>query len=171
MTQSSSELTESALGLHQATGRLVLGFSLAECIARDDAKDDGLETVVVGRRLTDDAANRGHVVIVETSAQRVGHQVFRERLNELMIGPIDQRPAQIVRSIDRRTIRQLTGRLDWRLRVGVVDTELTHRVEILQREPEWIHHAVTGEARRLLPVLLEPRPQCLRRLTASVLRQ
>ena len=88
-----------------------------------------------------------------------------------MIGPSDQRPAQIVRSFDRRAVRQLTGSIDRRQRVGVVGAELSHRVEILQREPERIHHAVTGETRRIRAVLLEPRPQCLRRLAASVLRQ
>jgi hypothetical protein len=110
-------------------------------------------------------------VIVEASTQRVGHQVFSERLHELMIGSIDKRLAQIVGSVDRRAIRKLTGSLDWCLRVGVVDAVLTYGAEILQREPEWIHHAVTGEARRLLAMLFEPRPQCLRRLTAFVLRQ
>ena len=100
-------------------------FPLAERIARNDAEDDGLETVIVRRRLTDDAANRGHVAIVEASTQGIGHQVFRECLNELMIGPFDQRPAQIVRPVDRRAIRQLTGRIDWRQRVRVVGAELT----------------------------------------------
>ena len=65
-----------------------------------------------------------------------------------MIGPIDQRPAQIVRSVDRRAVRQLAGGVDRRQRVGIVGAELAHRVEVLQREPERIHHAVTREAGR-----------------------
>ena len=34
--------------------------------------------------------------------------------------------------------------------------ELTHGVEVLEREAERIHHAVAGEARRIRAVLLEP---------------
>ncbi len=88
-----------------------------------------------------------------------------------MIGPIDERLAQIVRPRNRRPIRQLTGRLDWRLRVGIVHAVLSDRIEILQRKAEWIHHAMTCEAGSLFTVLLEPRAQGLCRLTASVLWQ
>src|SRR6188508_2244751 len=51
--------------------RLARGFSLAEGIARDDAEDDRLETVIVGRRLPYDAAHRRHVAIVEAATEGV----------------------------------------------------------------------------------------------------
>src|SRR5687768_14305782 len=142
----------------------VVGFPLSERVARNHAKDDGLEAVVVRGRLANDAANRGHVAVIKAPAQRVRHQVFRERLHELMIGPLDQLAAQVIRAADLRAVRQLTRGIDETERVGVVAAILPHRVEVLQRQAERIHDAVAREACRLLAMLLEPRPQRTRRL-------
>src|SRR5471032_3364248 len=85
-----------------------------------------------------------------------------------MVRPSDQRLAEAVEPVDFRAVRQLTGRVDRRERVGVVGAELTDRVEILQRQPEWVHCAVTRAACRILAVMRESGAQRSRRLTALV---
>src|SRR3954467_12672748 len=70
-----------------------IGAAFAERIAGDDAKDERLEPVVVRARLADDATDGRHVAVIEGAAQGVGQEILRQRLHELVIGPVGKRPA------------------------------------------------------------------------------
>src|SRR5690606_30691049 len=69
------------------------GFALTESVAHDDADHYRLETVVIVLGLPDDLADRRHIAVVETAAQRILEQVLGERPHE-SIGLLDERPAQ-----------------------------------------------------------------------------
>ena len=109
-------------------------------------------------------------MIIEHASQGIAQEVFAERLDEtIRFG--HQRLAEVSRPGDGRAIRQLTGGINRRQGVGIICTELTDGTEILERQPERIHHAVTGEAGGIRAVLFEARPQRLGRLAAFVLRE
>src|ERR1700733_7653813 len=59
------------------------GGALAECIALHDTQHDGLEPIVVFGRIAHDLAHGGHVVVFHRTTDRIGHQLFGDRLGEL----------------------------------------------------------------------------------------
>ena len=68
-----------------------------------------------------------------------------------------ERLAKRDRPVHLRAIGELTDRID--AATLFLDPPLADPVEVLEREPERIHHAVTARARRRPAVLFQPRAQ------------
>src|SRR5438552_19097169 len=84
------------------------------------------EAPVLTRNVADDFANRGHVVVLHVPSERVCHQFFGDRLNEL-IGTLLEGLAKVARVANRSSVHELAGRIDERsrtasLRTPVADT-------------------------------------------------
>src|SRR5262249_53979647 len=113
-----------------------------------------LKAVIVRLGPMHDSSHRRHVAIFNVAAKRVGQKILGECLNKL-IGLCDERTPQVVGTFDRRAVGQYARRIDRRQSLRIDRMELTHRIEILQREPEWIHDAVTAHTTWLRTVLLQ----------------
>src|SRR4051812_28942847 len=73
--------------------------------AVDDALHNRRELVIVRRAATDDRAHRGHVVIRETAAERVGQQLLGHRADE-DLRVAHQRLPQRHHAIDLRAVEE-----------------------------------------------------------------
>src|SRR6185312_4583971 len=103
---------------------------LLELRAIHDAHHDRLETIIVLSSLPHDRPDRWHVRILNGSAERVSHQLLRDRLHELgrmreqylahVIGALDVEPTPLAGGVDRR--RRLT----------ILVAPAADRVEILE---------------------------------------
>src|SRR4026209_1003217 len=71
--------------------------------ALDDALDDGFETVIIGCRFLDNAANDEHIRWLDASTQGVGHQPLGENSGE-RFRPAEDRISQRDRSVDLRAV-------------------------------------------------------------------
>ena len=82
---------------------------------------------------------------IHAAAQRIRHQLLRHRPDE-HIGAGEDGFAQRDDAIDGFAVGQLTGGID--AAACVVRAPRAYGVEILERETDWVHHLMTGRARR-----------------------
>src|SRR3989442_12951575 len=108
-----------------------------------NAHHDRCEAPVLARDVADDFANRRHVVVLHVSSERVYHQFFGDRLNEL-IGTLLEGLAKVARVANRSSIHELSGRIDERSRPTILRTPCADRVEILERESQRVHYRVAS---------------------------
>src|SRR4051812_28676950 len=101
--------------------------------------------------------------MLNAAAERIRHEFFGERFNKL-IRPAFERLPQIDRTGDRTSIDQLSGRIDERAGPAVFRAPCADRIEILERESERVHNAMTSVARWLCPVLFHDLAHGLRLL-------
>ena len=87
-------------------------------------------------------ANRGSIVVFSPPTERVGHELLHDGLDELH-AQLHQPVSELDRSVERPAVGKRTRRVDdlFRLRVHISPTP--QRVEILEREAEWIHEPMT----------------------------
>src|SRR5262245_49943623 len=110
--------------------------------ACDDAENERRPAVVVARLVAHEVSHRGGVPIVETAAERVRQQHLGERPGEL-ITLAQQGFAKRLRAVDAGTPKGNRG-VDGR--AVVVLPPFADRVEVFQREPEWIHRGMAARA-------------------------
>src|SRR6476659_453163 len=87
------------------------------------------KSIVVRSGLADDRADSRHVGVLDRPAQRVGEQSFG-RGSHKCIRPAEQRLAEVVRTVKRRTVHELTRRIDRYARIAL--TPRPNLVEVLQ---------------------------------------
>ena len=143
-------------GLRRSRGNLHLKLH-----AVDDAEHDGREAILVGFRGADDLSDQGHVVGAEAAAEPVDQELFGQRLHE-DIRPFQERLAQPVHAVDLVAVGEHVGGLD-RHAALVAQPPRAHGVEVLEREPDRVHQAVTGGTGGVRPVLLHLLPHRARR--------
>ena len=107
----------------------------------------------VFRGVTDDRAQRRHIVGLDTTAERVGHEVLGEGHQEGVF-VLEQRAAQAGGAFHLGAVVELPRRVD--RDAVVLDPQPADDVEVLEREAERIDHAMTRDARRIRAVLLHP---------------
>ena len=78
-----------------------------ELFALDDRLDDRRKPIIASCRAAHNPADGGHVVGLQLAARRIRQQSLGKRLHELL-GAAQQRLAQVVGTVDRRAVGQLT---------------------------------------------------------------
>ena len=139
-------------------------------VALRDAQNDRRPAVIGGRRVPHDLPDRRHVVGLDAPADRVGHQLFGHGPDELAPARPQHEIAQAARAVDRRGRRAARPSSRPACPPSIVAPP-ADRVELLEREPQRIHHGVAARARRILPVLLHPLAHRARLLAARALGQ
>src|SRR5262245_25323188 len=76
--------------------RFILNPSHLKWCTFRNTDNDRRKPIVFFRGITDDFANRWHIVILDAAAKRIRHQFFRDCLSKLL-RTLYERPAQIVR--------------------------------------------------------------------------
>src|SRR6185503_20470016 len=127
----------------------LLGFAPhAERNAARDAEDDRLKTIALRRSVRHDAPHNGHVVILETAAERERQELLRQRVNEQR-RVARQRRAQLLGAVRGLPDRSRARGVDEHAAVALLEPPLADDVEVLERLPERIDDAVALVARRL----------------------
>ena len=103
-----------------------------------------------------DGADLRHVEILELSADRVHHELVRERLNELIVAR-QQCRRERDGAVDRRAAGQLGRGVDRLVGGLVVIAPAAGRAEVLERQAIRVDDAVAGVASLIRAVLLEAR--------------
>jgi hypothetical protein len=110
------------------------------------------ETMVVARGFFLDFAHRSHIGNFQHPSGAIRKQILGERAEE-RIGVVQQRPAKAGRAVKFCPIEHLSPRVDGK--PGIVDPPRAHRIEILEREPDRVHHLVAGSAYRVGAMLFQ----------------
>src|SRR4051812_38748886 len=152
--------------------RLILGegrdgLALEERIAEDDAGDQRGKMVVSLARPLDDPPDRAAVLRAEAAAERVGHQLFREAIEELVA--VFQHRFQLLGIGEFLAIGELSARVDRELPVLVAPG--ADRVKILEREAERVHPLVAAGALDVLAVFAKTIAQRRRLVDRLLLRE
>lgn len=87
----------------------------------------------------------------DTPAERIGHQVFGECLQEDVL-TFQQRIAQAFRPVEFRAVIHHARGIDGD--AGILDAPFAGRIEIFEREPQRIDHAVARRTRGALAMFL-----------------
>src|SRR5262249_24599722 len=129
--------------LHLAISRLLSLQVHLKRLALHDAEHERRETIIRSCTVASDCANERHILVVDAAAERVNQESLSDDLYKLVRVPKQPRP-QPRRPIDLRAVEELRRRIN--LASSVLSTPQRDSVEVLQREADRIHHAVTRDA-------------------------
>ena len=123
--------------------------------AANDTQDQRRESVVLGARVTDGGADHRHVGRRQAAADRIGQQLLGHRAHERLRVAHEGVPERDD-AVKPGAVGQLSRRVD-RIaeRPAVLHAPRANRVEVLEREPDGIHDAVTRRTRRAGAMLFE----------------
>ncbi len=99
-------------------------------------------------------ANSRRVVILEPAAERVGHQLLRERRHE-QLGPIQHGLAKADGAVERAAVGQPAGCVDRPARL-TLRAPASDRVEVLRRQAHRIHQLMAARAHGVRAMLNHP---------------
>src|SRR4030095_6743842 len=91
------------------------------------------------------------VVKLQAAPERVGQQLFDNRVDELD-APLQQERAKFSRSGKRAAVAQPAGRVDGCVSLRILGSPPSDRVEILQGESQWVHLRMAARTDRIFPV-------------------
>src|SRR5438552_2179281 len=118
-----------------------------------DAEDERGETVVAPGRLALNATHERHISIISYAADAVSQKIFGKSTDKC-IGMIRNRLTQAGGAVQLHAVEHFAGGVDGK--AAILCAPRAHGVEVLERKPDGVHHAVTGGARRVLAVFVEP---------------
>ncbi len=112
--------------------------------------DNGGKPVIVLRGFLYDAANHRHVAGLQPAAQRVRQHLFGDHGHK-GVGPAENGLPERHRTVDLLSVRERTRHVERRA-IGTFIAPLSHRIEILERKPGRIDHAMAARTGLVLAV-------------------